>query len=208
MTRISAVSDQGTCSCPGGMRTLQKLMQSELLDQFQRQPRAAELPAVLDPHARAVDLDEPRLGLGLRKEFAVAARRAADRPPARRPAGPLRPSVPDRPPSAAADHARCDTTRPAPNTLRVDRCADGSGVAGTCRHVSDDSPGLFSTTRRGQQNTAADSASHRHHVTTYVKKTSTKITARRILSKRWGSWASNIKPAMPSPVLWTLGTPN
>ena len=37
-------------------------MQSELLDEFQGQPRAAELPAVLDPHARAVDLDETRLG--------------------------------------------------------------------------------------------------------------------------------------------------
>ena len=44
-------------------------MQPQLLDQFQRQPRAAELPAVLDPHTRAVDLDEPRLGLGLRKQL-------------------------------------------------------------------------------------------------------------------------------------------
>ena len=32
--------------------------------------------------------------------------------------------------------------------------------------------------------------SHRHHVTTYVKKTSPKIAARRILSKRWGSSAN------------------
>jgi hypothetical protein len=31
---------------------------------------------------------------------------------------------------------------------------------------------------------------HRHHVTTYVKKTSPKIAARGILSKRWGSSAS------------------
>ena len=45
-------------------RMLQKLVQSQLLDEFQRQPRSAELPAVLDPHAGAVDLDKSRLGLG------------------------------------------------------------------------------------------------------------------------------------------------
>ncbi len=49
--------------------TLQKLIQSKFLDQLQRQPRPAELPAVLDPHARAVDFDEPWFGLVLRKEF-------------------------------------------------------------------------------------------------------------------------------------------
>ena len=143
MTRISAVSDQGTCSCPGRHRTPQKLVQPQLLDQFQRQPRAAELPAVLHAYPRAVDLDEPRLGLRLRKESPVAAKRAAARPLAPRPTGPPRPSAPDRPPFAAADHARCDTTRPAPNTLRVGRCADENGAAGTCPHVSDDSRDLF-----------------------------------------------------------------
>jgi hypothetical protein len=48
---------------------LQKFVQSEFLDQLQRQPRPAELPAVRHPHARAVEFDEPWFGLVLRKEF-------------------------------------------------------------------------------------------------------------------------------------------
>jgi hypothetical protein len=48
---------------------VEKLVQSQLLDEFQRQPRTAELPAVLHAHARAVDLDEPRLGVGLWEQF-------------------------------------------------------------------------------------------------------------------------------------------
>ena len=69
MTKISAVSDQGICSCPARKGLLEKLVQSELLDEFERQPRAAELSAVLDPHAGAIDLDKPRLGAGLREQF-------------------------------------------------------------------------------------------------------------------------------------------
>lgn len=48
---------------PQRHRTPQKLVQSQTLHQFQRQPRAAKLAAVFNPHTRAVDLDEPRLGL-------------------------------------------------------------------------------------------------------------------------------------------------
>ena len=62
---------------PGNMflsrrhRAPQELVQSESLDEFQGQPRTAELPAVLDPHSRAVDLDEPRRGVGLREQFSL-----------------------------------------------------------------------------------------------------------------------------------------
>jgi hypothetical protein len=62
---------------PGNMllsrrqRAFQKRVQSELLDEFQRQPRTAELPAVLDPDARAIDLDEARFGSGLREQVAL-----------------------------------------------------------------------------------------------------------------------------------------
>ena len=134
---------------PGNMllsrrqRPLQELVQSESLDEFQGQPRTAELPAVLDPYSRAVDLDEPRRGVVFREQSLLQRWRLRDRPPARRPAGLLRPSAPDRPPFAAAGRARCDTIRPAPKTLRADRCAAGSKAAGTCPHVSDDSQDFF-----------------------------------------------------------------
>ena len=52
-----------------GHRAPQKLVQPELFDERQRQPRAAELPAVLDTHPRTVDLDEPRFGAGWREQF-------------------------------------------------------------------------------------------------------------------------------------------
>ena len=55
-----------------GQSTLQEFVQPQFLDQFQRHPGPAELPAVLDPHARAVDLDVPRLGRRWRKQFALA----------------------------------------------------------------------------------------------------------------------------------------
>jgi hypothetical protein len=45
-------------------RFAQEFVEAELLDQFQRQPRPAELPAVLHAHARAIDLDEPRRNVG------------------------------------------------------------------------------------------------------------------------------------------------
>ena len=51
--------------------TLQKFIQSKFLDQLQRQPRPAELPAVLDPHPRDIDLDESRLGLVFQEKFAL-----------------------------------------------------------------------------------------------------------------------------------------
>ncbi len=50
-------------------RAFQEIVQSESLDEFQGQPRAAELPTVFDPHPRAVDLDETRLGFGFREQW-------------------------------------------------------------------------------------------------------------------------------------------
>jgi hypothetical protein len=67
----------GNVLLPRRHHTLQKLMQFQLLDQFQRQPRSAELTAILDPQTRAVDLDELRLCLRFRKQTPLA------RPPAR-----------------------------------------------------------------------------------------------------------------------------
>jgi hypothetical protein len=52
---------------PRRQRPLQKLVQPQLLDQFQRQPRSTELPTILDRHTRAVDFDVSRLCLGFRK---------------------------------------------------------------------------------------------------------------------------------------------
>ena len=59
---------------PHRQRAQQEVVQSESLDEFQRQPRAAELPTVLHPYPRTIDLDEPRLGFGLRKQFVLPAR--------------------------------------------------------------------------------------------------------------------------------------
>ena len=48
-----------------------KLVEAELLDEFQRQPRSAELPTVLHADSRAVDLDEPRLDIRCGVDFGV-----------------------------------------------------------------------------------------------------------------------------------------
>jgi len=57
----------GNVLLPRRQCTLQKLVQPQLLDQFQRQPRSAELPTVLDPHARAIDFHVSRRRLRFRK---------------------------------------------------------------------------------------------------------------------------------------------
>ena len=67
-------------------------------------------PGVQSQQASDATLDRPdyMTTLGPREIIPVAARAAADRPPARRSAGPLRRSAPSRPPSTAADRVRCD----------------------------------------------------------------------------------------------------
>ena len=202
MTKISAVSDQGICSCPVGKRPAEEFVQSELLDEFQRQPRAAELPAVLDAHARAVDLDEPRLGAGLREQFALPRRRLRiggllDA----QPAGFIHQSQVGHGalPRAALGAIRLDQ-RPIGFALAVPSAEMGSQEhAAMLAAIRADLFPLHALTLKN----LADRRPDRHRDTTYVRNKIAKKRVGPIFSKPWGSWANSCQCASDEkPRMW------
>src|SRR3990170_4330107 len=91
------------------------------------------------PHGRGRHPPRPT-AVGRRRRVASAAIAAGLRPPPSRPAGPARRAVPDRPPPAAADRARSDTTPSTPSRRVVCRSSCDNTGGDTCPHSSPPQP--------------------------------------------------------------------
>ena len=120
---------------------LKELIQLQLANHFQSQPRSAKLPAVLNSNSRRIDFDPLRLdrriivNLVEQRQLLLAAAmsrwHATDpcfEPPAPHPADPLRQAYPARRQLAVVARRPCDKIRPAPNTRAACRPFFGSTV--------------------------------------------------------------------------------
>ncbi len=64
ITSTKAIVLQGTSACPEGIVSHRNRSKPKPLDEFESQPRSAELPAVLDADRTDIDFDPLRLGFG------------------------------------------------------------------------------------------------------------------------------------------------
>jgi hypothetical protein len=175
---------------PARQQTLQERIELPSLHQLQGQPGAAELPAVLHAHARAIDLHEPRRSTLLREQFLLPILR-------RRWVRGLLHSQ-----TAGFVHQPQIGHRALPRTalgaIRLDQRPICFPLAVASAVVRSQEHGIRLTTLGGKffryTPISRKYLSHlplpRHRITTYVKIKLKKSRRTAIFSRRWGSWAN------------------
>src|SRR3990172_8394430 len=161
------------------------------------------------PHGRGRHPPRPT-AVGRRRRVASAAIAAGLRPPPSRPAGPARRAVPDRPPPAAADRARSDTTPSTPSRRVVCRSSCDNTGGDTCPHSSPPQP---AAERQGLHYNAPAAprrdAVHRGE-TTCVKKPHLRARVKydKILPPRPPTGEVGLAQFLAAVTAEALGTPN